>query len=94
MADNEGGTPLKDSALMRLAENISSSDMETIALKHFDIGAPRIRNMRDRGGNSEAFNFAILEKWKNSHWGPNQRQVRFNNSFNNKKINMRIHRCC
>ena len=51
---------------MDLAQKITVTDMETIAIRDFGIDSVTVRNLRlSRGEQKVLFNFDVLEKWRN-----------------------------
>ena len=62
--------------IARLAPVISDTDMETIALGYLGVKEEMVKQLRQENkGHSEAFNRAVLTKWKNMNSGMDQVKV-------------------
>ena len=58
-----------------LARNISSEEVESIALCYLGFDEATIKNIRRDAGNSEAFSREVIQIWANKNPGENQKQV-------------------
>ena len=69
---------LRDDLISRLAESISATNMETIAINYLKISFETVENLKynDRG-NAVALNRSLLNLWKCMYPGGNQVQVSF-----------------
>ena len=69
---------LSDDIIARLAESISATNMETIAINYLKIPFETVENLKynDRG-NATALNRSLLNRWKCMNPGGNQVQVSF-----------------
>ena len=62
--------------IARLAPVISDTDMETMALGYLGIKEEMVKQLRQENKDqSEAFNRAVLTKWKNMNSGNDQVKV-------------------
>ena len=91
MASNTEGS-LINNQIVRLAQAISSREMESIALGYLGIEDPIIKNLKhENRDNMEAFNREIILHWMNKNPEPNHVQVgRFNFSADMIKNNLLI----
>ena len=73
-----GSKKLNDDLIGKLAESISVTNMETIALNYLKIQSETVENLKynDRG-NAVALNRSLLNLWKCMNPGGNQVQVSF-----------------
>ena len=62
--------------IARLAPIISDTDMETVALGYLGVKEEMVKQLRYQNKDqSEAFNRAVLTKWKNMNSGKDQVKV-------------------
>ena len=67
---------LTDEQIVRLAQNISAPDMETIALGYLDMNPETVVNRKvETRGDFKAFNRDILRDWSYKNEGPDQVKV-------------------
>ena len=68
---------ISDEMVARIAIEISSYDMKTLALVYFGLSESKLKNIEAESlENAIAFNQKILHQWRNRHWGEHQRQVK------------------
>ena len=71
-----GDWTLDDNTIARLATVVSTKHMVTIAESYMKIRHETIENIQhDMRDDAEAINREILRTWRNSYFGPDQRQV-------------------
>ena len=69
---------LRDDLISRLAESISVTNMETIALNYMKIPFETVETLKyDHRGNATALNRSLLNLWKCMNTGGNRVQVSF-----------------
>ena len=71
-----GDWTLTNSDIARLAAAISSTNMDTIAVRYLDMDPDTLESMRDQHrGKAEAFNREVIKRWAYKHSSPHQVQV-------------------
>ena len=68
---------LTNSQIVDLARCISTTAMESIALKYLGIEQATIDTLQDDSNGAEAFKRSIIRHWMYRNSGPNQVQVSF-----------------
>ena len=73
-----GGMSLSDDIIATLAETITATNMETIAIKYMKIPFETVENLKyNDQGNAVALNRSLLNLWKCMNPADNQVQVSF-----------------
>ena len=72
-----GDWTLTNSDIARLAAAVSSTNMDTIAVRYLDMDPDTLESMKDEHrGKAEAFNREVIKRWAYKHPSPHQVKVK------------------